>query len=91
MVRATGKRMDGIFTCCIRAADILDIDRSFRDSLQTAREKLPPIRLRADGAIREWFENFEQAHPNHRHTSHLLALSPFSQITPPGGRSPQDD
>ena len=32
-------------------------------------------------AIREWFEDFEEAHPNHRHTSHLLALYPFSQIT----------
>ena len=43
--------------------------------------QLPPIQLRANGAIREWFEDFEEAHPNHRHTSHLLALYPFSQIT----------
>ncbi len=27
-----------------------------------------------------WFRT-EEAHPNHRHTSHLLALYPFSQIT----------
>ena len=37
--------------------------------------------MRANGAIREWFEDSEEAHPNHRHTSHLLALYPFSQIT----------
>ena len=70
-----------IFSCCIQSADILNVDKSFRDSLQMALDKLPPIRLGADGAIREWFEDFEEAHPNHRHTSHLLALYPFSQIT----------
>lgn len=70
-----------IFSSCIQSADILGVDTSFRDSLQTALGKLPPIRLRANGAIREWFEDFEEAHPNHRHTSHLLALYPFSQIT----------
>lgn len=70
-----------IFSYCIRSADILDIDQSFRDSLQTALDKLPPVRLRANGAIREWFEDYEEAHPNHRHTSHLLAMYPFSQIT----------
>ncbi len=26
-------------------------------------------------------EDFEQAHPNHRHASHLLALYPFAQIS----------
>lgn len=70
-----------IFSYCIQSADILGIDTSFRDSLQTALGKLPPIRLRANGAIREWFEDFEEMHPNHRHTSHLLALYPFAQIT----------
>lgn len=70
-----------IFSYCIQSADILNVDKSFRDSLQMALDKLPSIRLGADGAIREWFEDFEEAHPNHRHTSHLLALYPFSQIT----------
>lgn len=70
-----------IFTSCIQAADILGIDKAFSNNLQTALAKLPPIQLRANGAIREWFEDYEEAHPNHRHTSHLLALYPFSQIT----------
>lgn len=70
-----------IFSYCIQSANILNVDKTFRDSLQTAIEQLPPIRLRANGAIREWYEDFEEAHPNHRHTSHLLAFYPFSQIT----------
>jgi alpha-L-fucosidase 2 len=32
----------------------------------------------------EWLEDFEEAEPNHRHTSHLVALCPGSQITPRG-------
>lgn len=70
-----------ILSNCVRASEILDTNREFADSLRTAIAQLPPIQLRANGAIREWFEDFEEAHPNHRHTSHLLALYPFSQIT----------
>lgn len=70
-----------ILSNCVRASEILDTDREFADSLRTAIAQLPPIQLHANGAIREWFEDFEEAHPNHRHTSHLLALYPFSQIT----------
>ena len=70
-----------ILSNCVRASEILDTDREFADSLRTAIAQLPPIQLRAKGAIREWLEDFEEAHPNHRHTSHLLALYPFSQIT----------
>lgn len=70
-----------ILSNCVQASEILNTDREFADSLRTAIAQLPPIQLPANGAIREWFEDFEEAHPNHRHTSHLLALYPFSQIT----------
>ena len=70
-----------ILSNCVQASEILNTDREFADSLRTAIAQLPPIQLRANGAIREWFEDFEEAHPNHRHTSHLLALYPFPQIT----------
>lgn len=70
-----------ILSNCVQASEILNTDREFADSLRTAIAQLPPIQLRANGAIREWFEDFEESHPNHRHTSHLLALYPFSQIT----------
>lgn len=66
---------------CMEAAAILGIDAAFQDTLKRALAKLPPIRLRANGAVREWFEDYEEAVPNHRHTTHLLALYPFSQIS----------
>lgn len=70
-----------IFRSCIQAAQILNTDKAFSDSLKNALGKFPPIRLRANGAIREWYEDYEEASPNHRHTSHLLALYPFNQIS----------
>ena len=70
-----------ILSNCVRASEILDTDREFADSLRTAIAQLPPIKLRANGAIREWFEAFEEANPHTSHTSHLPALYPFSNIT----------
>lgn len=69
------------FTSCIAASEILGIDASFREEMKTALKDLPPIMIGKNGAIQEWFEDFEEAQPNHRHTTHLLALYPFSQIS----------
>lgn len=45
-------------------------------------EKLPPYRIGKYGQLQEWFYDFEEPIPNHRHTSHLLGLYPFRQIVP---------
>lgn len=69
-------------TSCIEISEILGVDKEFRDSLKNALAKLPPIKIGKNGGVQEWFEDFDEAQPNHRHTSHLLALYPFSQISP---------
>lgn len=69
------------FESYIEASKILDIDADFRTKLEEAIAKLPPIKIGKDGTIQEWFEDYDLAHPNHRHSSHLLALYPFYQIT----------
>ncbi|NDV58040.1 glycoside hydrolase family 95 protein [Bacteroides sp. 519] len=72
-----------IFSYCLQATQILGVDQSFGDSLQTALDKLPPFYISdRNGGLQEWFEDYEEAHPNHRHTTHLLALYPYAQITP---------
>ncbi len=70
-----------IFKACLETTEILGIDQTFADSLKTALSKLPPIMIGKNGAIQEWFEDYEEGSPNHRHTSHLLSFYPFSQIT----------
>ncbi len=66
---------------CIKASQILGIDESFRSELQQAILQLPPFKIGKDGTLQEWFHDYELAHPNHRHSSHLLSFYPFHQIS----------
>lgn len=69
------------FMSCIRASELLGIDADYRAKLEVAVSKLPPLQIGQSGTIQEWFEDYELAHPNHRHSSHLLALYPYNQIS----------
>lgn len=69
------------FMSCVEASRILGIDETYRNKLETALSKLPPFQIGRAGTIQEWFCDFDLAHPNHRHSSHLLALYPFNQIS----------
>jgi alpha-L-fucosidase 2 len=71
-----------LFTSCIEASRTLVIDGDFRTKLEWARGKLPPLQIGKHGQLQEWLEDFDEAYPNHRHTSHLIALYPSHQITP---------
>lgn len=44
-------------------------------------QKLPPYQIGKRGQIQEWFYDFDEPIPNHRHTSHLLGVYPFQQIS----------
>ena len=69
-------------TSCLEASKILNIDASFRKDMEKAIKLLPPYKIGKNGGLQEWFEDFDEAQPNHRHTTHLLGLYPFHQITP---------
>lgn len=73
-----------LFSACIEGSRLLGIDEPFRDELEAARSKLPPIQIGRHGQIQEWLEDYEEMEPGHRHISHLFALHPGSQITPDG-------
>jgi alpha-L-fucosidase 2 len=71
-----------LFTSCIEGSRLLNQDPDFRARLEAARAKLPPLKIGKHGQLQEWLEDFDEAQPNHRHTTHLLALYPSAQITP---------
>ncbi|MGC1361454.1 MAG: hypothetical protein WA400_20775 [Silvibacterium sp.] len=71
-----------LFSACMEASMILGIDPEFRSRLEAARAKLPPLQIGRHGQLQEWLEDFAEAQPNHRHTSHLIALYPDNQISP---------
>ncbi|MFA5553273.1 MAG: glycoside hydrolase family 95 protein [Phycisphaerae bacterium] len=72
-----------LFTSCIIASEILDIDEKFREILKGKREHLAPMQIGNTGQLQEWLEDIDTAAPeiHHRHVSHLYGLFPGSQIS----------
>ena len=71
-----------LFTHLIEASAVLGIDASFRDTLVTAREQLYPLRIGSRGELLEWYDEYEEVDPHHRHVSQLYGLYPGRQISP---------
>lgn len=74
-----------LFDNCLAAAAWLGMDDRFVRSVEQARRCLMGgARIGADGRLLEWAREFQECEPGHRHTSHLYALYPGSQLTPRG-------
>ncbi|NOU64039.1 glycoside hydrolase family 95 protein [Paenibacillus sp. LMG 31461] len=73
--------MRELFTNCIEAARVLEMDAEFRQFLKNALERLLPLRIGQHGQLQEWYRDFDEAEPGHRHTAHLYPLHPGNQIT----------
>ncbi|MFD0619933.1 glycoside hydrolase N-terminal domain-containing protein [Paenibacillus sp. GCM10027629] len=73
-----------LFTFCLDAADRLQTDHAFQQQVREAIAVLPPLQIGKNGQLQEWLEDYEEAQPEHRHLSHLVALYPAHQITPEG-------
>ena len=71
-----------LFQNVARATEVLGIDADFRARLEKAEEKLYPYQVGKDGKLQEWYHDWEDAEPQHRHQSHLFGLYPGHHITP---------
>lgn len=70
------------FLQTIRAAEVLGVDIAFRDSLRNALEKLYPYQVGRKGNLQEWYYDWEDEDPRHRHQTHLFGLHPGTHISP---------
>jgi len=72
-----------LFTNCITAAEILDVDEEFREQLIDARARLAPNQIGKAGQLQEWLQDWDMEAPDlhHRHVSHLYGLYPSNQIS----------
>jgi alpha-L-fucosidase 2 len=61
-----------LFNNLISTADELGDDNAFRDSVITARAKLYPFHIGKKGNIQEWYKDWEDVEPHHRHVSQLF-------------------
>ena len=71
-----------LFTNTIEASEKLGIDADFRKELLAKKTKLFPLQIGKKGNLQEWYKDWEDAEPQHRHTSHLFGLHPGRQISP---------
>ncbi|CAM3745488.1 glycosyl hydrolase family 95 catalytic domain-containing protein [Flavobacterium chungbukense] len=71
-----------LFENTAEASKILNIDSEFRQSVNKAADELLPFQIGSKGQLLEWYKDFEEQDPHHRHTSHLYALHPANLISP---------
>jgi len=71
-----------LFSKTIRAAELLQLDKPFADSLRAMRERLPPMQIGQYGQLQEWLQDVDNPKDQHRHISHLYGLYPSGQLSP---------
>ncbi|MEO7530015.1 MAG: glycoside hydrolase family 95 protein [Sediminibacterium sp.] len=71
-----------LFHNIIAAGKILGIDKRFSDTLLDRLHKLYPYQVGSKGQLQEWYKDFTDVDPHHRHTSHLYAVHPAKEISP---------
>ncbi len=71
-----------LFTNLIMASEKLNRDEDFRKLLVEKKSKLLPYQIGKKGNLQEWYKDWEDAEPHHRHISHLYGLFPGSEIHP---------
>ena len=70
------------FDKTIKASKVLNVDVEFRTKLETVLSKLHPYQIGKKGNLQEWYFDWEDKDPKHRHQSHLFGLFPGDHITP---------
>ncbi len=76
-----------VFNNTVAAADVLGVDREFRNTIAAQRDKLLAPKIGKWGQLQEWMVDRDDPKDDHRHLSHLVAVHPGSQIT--SQRTPQ--
>ncbi|MCW3089557.1 MAG: hypothetical protein JWP81_626 [Ferruginibacter sp.] len=71
-----------LFTNLIDASKELNEDVNFRNIIIAKKDKLYPLHIGMKGNLQEWYKDWEDVDPHHRHVSHLFGLYPGRQIAP---------
>ena len=66
----------------IEASKLLNTDTEFRLKAENTLARMHPYQIGKKGNLQEWYYDWEDQDPQHRHQSHLFGLFPGAQITP---------
>ena len=69
-------------TQLIEASKLLNRDEEFRTLAENTLARMHPYQIGKKGNLQEWYYDWEDQDPQHRHQSHLFGLFPGDQITP---------
>jgi alpha-L-fucosidase 2 len=69
-----------LFSHCMEAARVLNVDADFARKLKDARERLIPYQIGKHGQLQEWSHDFDESTPGQRHMSHMYPLYPGQRI-----------
>jgi len=69
-----------LFKNTIAASAILNLDKSFRDTLQEKYKQIAPNRIGKYGQLQEWMQDVDDTTNKHRHVSHLWGQYPGNEI-----------
>ncbi len=69
------------FIKTIKAAKVLKVDADFVTALQNKLDNLHPYQIGAEGNLQEWYYDWKDPEPTHRHQSHLIGLFPGEHIS----------
>lgn len=70
-----------LFYNTIAAAQLMNENTTFTDSLQTVVNHLAPMQVGRWGQLQEWMHDWDNPKDRHRHVSHLWGLYPGRQIS----------
>ena len=70
-----------LLTNTLKAAQALNIDKTYQDTLTSTIKCLHPYTIGHMGDINEWYYDWDDYDFQHRHQSHLIGLYPGHQIT----------
>jgi alpha-L-fucosidase 2 len=70
------------FDKTIKASKVLNADAEFRAKLERALSKFHPYQIGKKGNLQEWYFDWNDEDPKHRHQSQLFGLFPGDHITP---------
>ena len=63
------------------AAKVLGVDSDFRKEANRTLKRLQPYKIGKKGNLQEWYHDWEDRDPHHRHQSHLFGLYPGHHIS----------
>ncbi len=69
-----------LLAICAEASRLLGVDTDLRAQWEQARARLLPYQIGRHGQLQEWYRDFEEHEPGHRHVSHLYGLYPGDEI-----------